>query len=210
MAGRWPCHTARWCRRCQAAPAGLQQSQEENPNSFLPGVSPFQLTLVTQQPPADPAGPQPPQAPAADFSQLTVDSQQPEDSMAGLDSPEDAILSPSWGELPLGQLSGPSTSSGPPGREPSKPRSARPLFSTPGTDSQSRVASRSPLGSGHSTASSISPSGRSGHQKRKTPATSLSPKSGSGPKDKGPGKVKGRGGRSAKKNDDEDGSTTQD
>ena len=28
----------------QAAPAGLQQSQEEDPNSFLPGVSPFQLT----------------------------------------------------------------------------------------------------------------------------------------------------------------------
>ena len=80
----------------QAAPAGPQQSQEEDPNSFLPGVSPFQLTLVTQQPPAHPAGPQPPQAPAADFSQLTVDSQQPEDFMAGLDGPEDAILSPSW------------------------------------------------------------------------------------------------------------------
>ena len=43
---------------------------------------------------------------AADFSQLTVDSQQPEDSMAGLDGPEDAILSPSWGELPLSQLTG--------------------------------------------------------------------------------------------------------
>ena len=197
----------------QAASAGLNQDQEEDPNSFLHAVSPFQLTLVTQQPPAVSDGqavPQPPQAPAANLSQLTVDTQQRDNSMATQGGLEDAILSPSWGELPLGQLLGLSTSAGPPGRQPSKPRAARPLFSTQGTDSQSRVASRSPLGSRRSTASSVSPSGHPGRQKRKTPATSLSPKSGSGPKEKGPGRGKGRGGRSAKKDDEENGSTTQD
>ena len=117
----------------QAASAGLNQDQEEDPNSFLHAVSPFQLTLVTQQPPAvsdGQAGPQPPQAPAANLSQLTVDTQQRDNSMATQGGLEDAILSPSWGELPLGQLQGLSTSSGPPGRQPSKPRAARPLFST--------------------------------------------------------------------------------
>ena len=66
----------------QAASAGLEQSQAEAPSSFLPGVSPFQLTLETQQPMASvvildgPAEPLQLQAPATDLSQLTEDSQQ--------------------------------------------------------------------------------------------------------------------------------------
>ena len=93
----------------QAASAGLNQDQEEDPNSFLHAVSPFQLTLVTQQPPAvsdGQAGPQPPQAPAANLSQLTVDTQQRDNSMATQGSLEDAILSPSWGSSPLASCRG--------------------------------------------------------------------------------------------------------
>ena len=66
----------------QAASVGLEQSQAEAPSSFLPGVSPFQLTLETQQPMASvvildsPAEPLQLQVPATDLSQLTEDSQQ--------------------------------------------------------------------------------------------------------------------------------------
>ena len=185
--------------------ADPEHSQGEDPNSFLPGVSPFQLTFATQQPPTPLAA----QVATTDSPQLTVDPKQPDTSVTHRDGLEDAILSPTWGELPLGQRQGPSTSDGPPSREPNKPRAARAPLSTFGTDSQGRAASRSPLGSGRSTTSSISPSGRPGRQKRKTPATSLSPKAGSGPKDKGPGKGKGRGRPPKVKGEvDEDGSTT--
>ena len=207
----------------QEAAAALGQpggSQGEDPDSFLPGVSPFQLSLATQRPAGSqagaggPVGPELQQKAVTDSLQFPSNSQQGEDSPASQDGLEDSTMSSHFEELPLGQQPGPSTSAGPPISKLSRVRSARPSPSLT-VDGQSRVASRSPRGSGRSNASSISPSGRSGRQgrdtkqKRKTPATSLSPRSGANPKDKGVGKGRGRGGRPTNQDEeDENGGTS--
>ena len=82
-----------------------QGSQEEDPDSFLHGVSPFQLSFNTQQiagpvSQAAPAGPELLQdtteaskETATDPSQLSSSTQQPATSQAGPDNLEDSTLS---------------------------------------------------------------------------------------------------------------------
>ena len=119
----------------QEAAAALGQpggSQGEDPDSFLPGVSPFQLSLATQQPAGSqagaggPLGPELQQKAVTDSLQFPSNSQQGEDSPASQDGLEDSTMSSHFEELPLGQQPGPSTSAGPPSSKPSRVRSAQP------------------------------------------------------------------------------------